>query len=93
MSSFIGGRYTLDSISLADLSPSQTRWPVMVEAGHLWPSRKERRLACTILGSDTPAMHRSAWKGNSAKYACPILHRAPATAPRIAPKRPSAPVR
>src|SRR5215217_2712975 len=26
MSSFMGGRYTLDSISLADLSPSQTRW-------------------------------------------------------------------
>jgi hypothetical protein len=31
----MGGRYTLDSISLADLSPSQTRWLGMVEAGHL----------------------------------------------------------
>ena len=63
MSSFMGGRFTLNSISLADLSPSQTRWLGMVEAGHLLPSRKERRPACKILGGGTPVIHRSAWRG------------------------------
>jgi hypothetical protein len=42
---------------------------IMVEAGHLWPSRKERRPACKILGGGTPVIHRSAWKGNSPKFA------------------------
>src|SRR5215208_2193896 len=62
MSSFMGGRYTLDSVSLADLSPSQTRW-----LGHgrgrspmaLPPSgRQARSLAavpplCTLLRGET----------------------------------------
>src|SRR5215213_3902202 len=34
----------------------------MVEADHLWPSRKERRSACTILGSGTPVIHPTAWR-------------------------------
>jgi hypothetical protein len=52
MSSFMVGRYTLDSISLADPSPSQTRWLGHGRAGHLWLSRKE--------GGGTPAIQRSA---------------------------------
>jgi len=38
-------------------------------------------------------IHRSAWNRNSANFACKILHKSPARAARIAPKRRCAPVR
>src|SRR5215211_1160048 len=69
MSSFMGGRYTLDSISLADLSPSQTRWPGHGRGRSPWPSRNEWRPACTILGGGIPAIHPSARNRNSANFA------------------------